>query len=119
MAFTSDVTGDREIYLQSFPGGEGRARVSSGGGSSPRWRGDGRELFYVTRSGQLMAVPFDRGSSPVSAALPRPLFRFDEDAFRHYDVTPNGQRFLFNLAAPGATAPPDEVIVGWTRLLRR
>jgi Tol biopolymer transport system component len=119
MAFTSDVTGDREIYLQSFPGGEGRARVSSGGGFSPRWRGDGRELFYVTRSGQLMAVPFDRGSSSVSAALPRPLFRFDEDAFRHYDVTPNGQRFLFNLAAPGATAPADEVIVGWTRLLRR
>ena len=119
MAFTSDVTGAREIYLQSFPGGEGRVRVSSGGGFAARWRGDGRELFYVTRSGQLMAVPFDRGSSSVAAALPRPLFRFDETAYQGYDATPDGQRFLFNLASPGAAASPDEVIVGWPRLLRR
>ena len=116
MAFTSDVTGAREIYLQSFPGGEGRARVSTGGGSSPRFRGDGRELFYVTPSGELMAASLARGTSALAAAGPRPLFRFDEAAFRDYDVTPDGQRFLVNLAA--AAAAPDEVIVGWSRLLR-
>ncbi len=55
----------------------------------------------------------------LAGALPRPLFRFDQEAFRDYDVTADGQRFLFNLASPGAAARPDEVIVGWTRLLRR
>jgi Tol biopolymer transport system component len=45
LAFASDVTGALEIYLQPFPGGQGRVRVSTGGGHSPRWRGDGRELF--------------------------------------------------------------------------
>jgi Tol biopolymer transport system component len=116
LAFASDVTGAREIYLQSFPGGEGRVRVSTGGGASPRFRGDGRELFYVTPSGELMAASLARGASALAAAGPRPLFRFDAAAFRDYDVTPDGQRFLLNLA--GAVAPPDEVIVGWTRLLR-
>ena len=116
MAFASDVTGAREIYLLSFPGGEGRVRVSTGGGSSPRFRGDGRELFYVTPSGELMAASLARSASALAAAGPRPLFRFDAAAFRDYDVTPDGQRFLLNLA--GAVAPPDEVIVGWTRLLR-
>ena len=66
LAFASDVTGALEVYVQSFPGGESRVRVSTGGGFAPRWRGDGRELFYRTRSGQLMAVPFTAGGSPTA-----------------------------------------------------
>jgi Tol biopolymer transport system component len=115
MAFASDVTGALEIYLQSFPGGESRVRVSTGGGFAPRWRGDGREIFYLTGSGQLVAVPFAAGGKPTLAiALPRSLFHFNVDALRDYDVTPDGQRFLFSLAGLGAR---DEVVVGWTRLL--
>jgi Tol biopolymer transport system component len=115
LAFASDVTGALEIYLQSFPDGESRVRISTGGGFAPRWRGDGRELFYLTRSGQVMAVPLAAGGSPTATvAQPRPLFHFNEDALRDYDVTSDGKRFLFSLAGPGAA---DEVVVGWTRLL--
>jgi Tol biopolymer transport system component len=115
MAFASDVTGELEVYVQSFPGGEGRVRVSTGGGFLPHWRGDGRELFFLTGSGQLMAVPFAAGGkASVAVALPRPLFHFNGDALRDYDVTPDGQRFLFSLAGLGAR---DEIVVGWTRLL--
>lgn len=59
------------------------------------------------------------GPRPVTASVPRPLFRLDASAFRDYDVAPDGQRFLFNLAEPGAATRLDEVIVEWTRLLRR
>jgi dipeptidyl aminopeptidase/acylaminoacyl peptidase len=120
LAFASDVTGALEIYVQPFPGGQGQVRASTGGGFAPRWRGDGRELFYVTPSGELMAVVFAAGGArPFAVAVPRSLFRFDAGAFRDYDVTPDGRRFLFNLASPGANTRPDEVIVEWTRLLHR
>jgi hypothetical protein len=115
LAFASDVTGSLEIYLQSFPGGENRVRVSAGGGAAPRWRSDGRALFYVTLAGQVMAVPFAGSGPPAAAiALPRPLFQFDASALRAYDVTPDGQRFLLSLTGSGAY---HEVVVGWTRLL--
>jgi hypothetical protein len=59
------------------------------------------------------------GAAPFAVAVPRPLFRFDASAFRDYDVTPDGQRFLFNLGSPDAETRSDEVIVEWTRLVRR
>jgi dipeptidyl aminopeptidase/acylaminoacyl peptidase len=129
VAFTSDMTGAREVYLQSFADGHDRVRVSTGGGYAPRWRGDGRELFYVTVEGQLMAAPVASGGRPPDGLLPRPLFRFDGHALQDYDVAPDGGRFLLNLGTgdwAGASVEQDldagisaDVIVGWTRLLKR
>ena len=71
LAFRLDVTGASEIYRQSFPGGEGGARVSTGGGFPPRCRGDGRELIYVTRSGQRMAASCGAEAKGGEGALRR------------------------------------------------
>jgi X-X-X-Leu-X-X-Gly heptad repeat protein len=57
------VSGQYEVYVQSYPGGGGKRQVSTGGGSGPRWRRDGRELFYYARDGKLMAAPALRGES--------------------------------------------------------
>ena len=56
MAYTSDESKTREAYVMAYPGPGGKRQVSSGGASHVRWRSDGRELFYLTRSGELMAA---------------------------------------------------------------
>ena len=57
MAYASDVSGQFEVYVQPFPAGEGKWKISIAGGEGPRWRGDGRELFFVAADGKMMAVP--------------------------------------------------------------
>jgi Tol biopolymer transport system component len=52
MAYTSDKTGNREVYVVSFPTGEGETRISIAGGDQPRWRGDGKKLFFVGADGK-------------------------------------------------------------------
>src|SRR5262249_39833700 len=61
LAYASDVSGRYEVYVQSFPGGGGKRQVSTGGGNHPRWRRDGRELFYYAGDGKLMAAPAPPG----------------------------------------------------------
>jgi eukaryotic-like serine/threonine-protein kinase len=57
MAFTSDRSGRREVYVRPFPPGEGEWTISLSGGEQPRWRGDGKELFFEAADGKMMAVP--------------------------------------------------------------
>jgi Tol biopolymer transport system component len=61
MAYTSDKTGQREVYVTAFPTGEGETRISIAGGEQPRWRGDGKELFFVGEDGKMMAVAVKAG----------------------------------------------------------
>jgi Tol biopolymer transport system component len=69
VAYASNETGKWEIYVTSFPDARGRWQISSGGGEQPRWRGDGKELFYLSLDGKMMAAPvttgahFDAGTS--------------------------------------------------------
>ena len=64
------------MYVQAFPGGDGRERISTNGGGQVRWRADGKELFYVALDGQLMAVPTSLASERqhVAVGTPVPLF---------------------------------------------
>ena len=57
MAFTSDRSGRREVYVRPFPAGEGEWTISIAGGEQPRWRADGKELFFEAADGKMMAVP--------------------------------------------------------------
>ena len=95
LAYESNESGQYEVYVQPFPQGGAKSQVSTDGGSQPRWRGDGKEIFYVEGS-TLMAVSVT--TSPVfSPAAAQPLFE-DKTAFagrgQQYDVTPDGQRFV-------------------------
>ena len=101
VAYTSGESGQRqEIYVQSFPGGAAKFQISNGGGSQPRWRRDGRELFYIAADGKLMAVDV-KLTPQFQPGIPHALFEsparqeFSGSAYQ-YDVAPDGLRFLFN-----------------------
>jgi len=113
LAYASDETGRREVYVQSFPTGSGKWQISTAGGSDPRWRKDGRELFY--KSGRvLMSVPVSAGASFEAGA---PAVLFDTKSGAHvYAVEPTGERFLI-LAPTGRTAPPLTVLLHGTAKL--
>ncbi|MGE0131083.1 MAG: protein kinase [Blastocatellales bacterium] len=96
LAYASDVSGQYEVYVQSYPESGGKRQVSTGGGSGPRWRRDGRELFYYARNGKLMAAPVRSGESfEVGSAVS--LFEFRSGTvqafYAPYAVTADGQRF--------------------------
>ena len=101
VAYASDESGVWEIYVTSFPAAAGKWQVSRGGGTEPRWRGDGKEIFYLAPSGMLMAVPVN-GEGIFATGTPAPLFQIhgrapisSTDVFT-YDVTKDGKRFLVN-----------------------
>ena len=101
VTYASDESGNWEIYVTSFPGATGKWQVSRGGGNEPRWRGDGKELFYIAPSGMLMAVPVN-GATIFATGTPTPLFQIhgrapisSTDVFT-YDVAKDGKRFLVN-----------------------
>ena len=101
VTYASDESGNWEIYVTSFPGAAGKWQVSRGGGTEPRWRGDGKEIFYIAPSGTLMAVPVN-GATIFATGTPAPLFQIhgraaisSTDVFS-YDVTKDGKRFLVN-----------------------
>jgi dipeptidyl aminopeptidase/acylaminoacyl peptidase len=99
LAYVSNQSGRPEVYVTSFPEGGGTHPVSVSGGSTPRWRRDGKELFYVAPDGTLMAVPV-KVQSQFSTGSPKALFVVPDLAYsqagagRRYDVFANGNRFL-------------------------
>ncbi len=116
LAYASDVSGRFEVYVQSFTGGGGKRQVSNGGGSSPRWRQNGRELFYYAGDGKLMAAPVRSGESfEMDAAVP--LFEFRGGTlwvpYTPYAVTADGQRFLINAVVETEPNAPLTVWVNW------
>jgi Tol biopolymer transport system component len=101
VAYASDESGNWEIYVTTFPGASGKWQVSRGGGTEPRWRGDGKEIFYLGPTGMLTAVEVNSVSG-FSTGTPVSLFQFhgraaisSTDVFS-YDVTKDGKRFLVN-----------------------
>ena len=139
LAYTSGETGTREVYVRAFPKGEFKRIVSSGGGVFPRWRADGKELFYARPTssigaggnvGQLLSVEFRATSSSVDLGQPHELFALsDFDAgpdrggnYHIYAVSRDGQRFLVPRLAPEIKASllksPMVVMVNWTATLK-
>jgi Tol biopolymer transport system component len=99
LAYVSGQSGRPEVYVTSFPDGGGTYPVSVSGGIMPRWRKDGRELFYVAPDGMFMAVPVNIQTNVVSTGSPKALFPAFDLAYRvgwprGYDVSADGNRFL-------------------------
>lgn len=125
IAYCSDESGRDEIYVRSFQGAErasgGKWRVSTGGGSQPRWRGDGKELFYLTADGTVMAAAVSDIASGFETGTPRALFgpvsvSSPERDFA-YDVTDDGQRFIMVTSEDESSVPSMTVAVNWPALL--
>ena len=116
ITYASNESGNWEVYATTFPGAVGQWQVSRGGGTEPRWRGDGKEIFYIGADGMLKAVAasYENG---FSTSTPAPLFQIhgrsaisSTDIFT-YDVSKDGQRFLVNRYVKPQYVPPLTVIL--------
>ncbi len=116
IAYESDESGDPEIYVARTEGAGEKQRLSTAGGRLPRWRRDGKELYYVTPDGFLMAVPMSPGTR-LEARAPVQLFHV-EAVIENYDVTPDGSRFLMSTPAEKVRESPIRVIVNWPATLK-
>jgi len=133
VAYTSDETGKSEVYVRPFPrASDGKWVVSTNGGTQPRWRRDGRELFYISADSKMMAAgvttsPEFKKAGDTKALFTAPVpggqinIRSFINAFR-YDVTPDGQTFLVDAVATGEAAIrplPITVVLNWQTLLKK
>jgi eukaryotic-like serine/threonine-protein kinase len=123
VAYSSNESGKWEIYVAPFPEPGGNWKVSSGGGTEPRWRRDGRELFYLAPDAKLMAVEVKPGSV-FEAGAAVPLFQIRRrdpvsanDLFS-YDVSADGQQFLINSDGAQFASSPLTVVLNWTTTLQ-
>jgi dipeptidyl aminopeptidase/acylaminoacyl peptidase/predicted Ser/Thr protein kinase len=114
MVYMGRDSGRPEVYLQAYPPTERRWQVSTAGGVRPRWRADGREVFFVNLSGDLVAVDIQAGPSPTIGAA-HTLFHLG--AFEDWDAAPDGQRFLFVQRIEDQYLAPITVVLNWTRLV--
>ena len=118
IAYCSPESGRSEVYLTSFPETGERIRVSVSGGSRPRWKRDGREIYFMSADSEMIATPV-RLAPNVEIGQPRPLFRIDPAGWRDYDVTPDGERFLAVVVVPVQDADAIAVTANWPSLLPR
>jgi eukaryotic-like serine/threonine-protein kinase len=121
IAYQSNESGRYEIYVQPFPGLEGKFQISTNGGAQPRWRSDGKELFYIGLDDRLMAVPIQSssGGETLQPGMPFPLFMTRVGGAltvvtkqQQYVVSRDGQRFLMSNIVEGP-ASPIVVILNW------
>ncbi len=128
IAYQSNESGRYEIYAQTFPAPGGKWQISKDGGVSPKWRGDGKEIFYYAADGQLMGVPVMSNDAALNVGTAVPLFKArmligptPAVGFRQqYDVTPDGQRFLLNVPSEDATTSSAiNVVLNWPAMLKK
>jgi Tol biopolymer transport system component len=125
VAYISNESGRFEVYVRPFPtiAGGGKWMISSGGGTQPRWRRDGKELFFISPDGMLIAVEV-RQMPEFQVGSSKPLFQTQiwgaggVTNGHRWDAAPDGQRFLINSAT--AVAPSSiTVVLDWQAGLKK
>jgi Tol biopolymer transport system component len=130
VAYSSRESGKDEVYVVPFdaksPGpaeasgrGGDKWLISGNGGTVPRWRGDGKEIFFLSPSAHLMAAPVAENGNSLEVGAAQVLFRASTvvSAFAPYDVTADGTKFIIN--SQGELANPLTLLVNWTALLKK
>jgi dipeptidyl aminopeptidase/acylaminoacyl peptidase len=105
-----------EVFVQSLSTTGAKWRISIGGGRSPRWRADGKELFYQGFDGNLNAVPIEATATSLRPGVPAPLFRIGGSGA--FAVSPDGQRFLVSSADTEDSTASIVVVSNWPALLK-
>ena len=125
IAYVSNQSGANEVYVRAFTsdfsrgsaGTGGSMLISRGGGTEPRWRGDGAELFYLSPDGKIMALGVMPGPE-FRAGAPAPLFQTPSGAIVG-DVTADGKRFLLVTPVGPSASAPFTVVLNWTAGLKK
>ena len=122
VAYASIESGRIEVYVRPFPAAAGQWQVSTSGGEQPRWRRDGKELFYLSADHKLMALDVNTEGPTFEHHAPNALFVTRVGGIDtpgdYYDVTADGQRFILNNLVEEAAHTPITVVVNWTADLK-
>ncbi len=119
VAYVSDESGVQEIYITSFPGGQGKWKVSSNGGAYPAWRADGKELFYQSLANDFFSCPIAMKGSEIEVGTPQRLFNTTAPGIGiSFDVSADGKRLLINHAEEEAQAPL-QLLTNWPAELKK
>lgn len=122
VAYSSSETGRFEVYVQTFPQHLGKWQISTSGGDIPAWRGDGKELFYLSPGNEVMAVAVKTDSRTLQAGVPQTLFQAQLSPMggrNNYALSPDGQRLLMLVPAGDAKPSPVTVVLNWPALLKK
>lgn len=122
IAYNSDESGRHEVYIESFPTHGGKRQISPAGGSGSRWRADGKELYYHSFDGRLMAVSVTGDGAILTTGTPTPLFAFRAAGTMtvpSYAVTRDGQRFLLSAIVETDPKAALSVVQNWTEGIKR
>jgi dipeptidyl aminopeptidase/acylaminoacyl peptidase len=113
LALASGQSRRMEVYIRRLGQDAGGKQVSEGGGNDPRWRKDGRELFY-REGNSIIAVSISTSANGFGIGKPQLLFTVDSDLANGYDVSSDGQRFLIPEPAEGTKPPRIRVVQNWS-----
>jgi len=122
IAYQSDESGRDEVYVTLFPGPGGKRQISTAGGTFPRWRSDGKEIFYLAPDNKLMAVEVKGQEATLEVGAARVLFDIQPGnpiSGYQYDVTSDGQHFLVNTSVAQKASSPITVVINWAAGLKK
>ncbi len=116
-AYSSSEPGQHEVFVRRLPMTDEKWAISAGGGLQPLWSDDGKEIYYATLDGRLMAVPVSAGAT-FSSGTPQPLFQTSlrlNNPSRQFIASADGQRFLMVVPAQDVDSENFRVMLNWRR----
>ena len=120
IAYVSDETEQKEVYVRPFPGPGGKWQISTAGGTRPRWRRDGKEIFYLSNDNKIMAAGIHATGSMMEVDTVRPLFPTHPTTVAlNYDVSGDGQRFIVNALVESQAASSINLVANWMAELKK
>ena len=121
MAYVSNESGRSQVYITPFPAGGAKWEVSKDGGISPKWRGDGKELFYLDNSDSIIALDLTVSGSAINLGVPHVLFQaigIQRD-YGPFDVTADGKKFLINSGNVAQGGEPLTLVQNWQAAIKK
>jgi serine/threonine protein kinase len=121
IAYQNNESGAYEIYVTPFPGGGAKWQVSTNGGISPKWRKDGKELYFIDGLDNIVAVDVNASANAVHLGVPHALFQAVgiQREYGPYDVTADGKKFLINSGNVNASSDPLTLVLNWPSQLKK
>ena len=120
VAYDSEESQRGEVYVSPFSRPGGKRQISTNGGNKPRWRRDGKEIFYLSPEGQLMATEVRISGETVEVGATRALFGGIPTGNGYaYDISPDGQRILATVANDQKSHEPVTLVQNWSARLKK